>query len=187
MMIRLAGVNWQCFTAGPHDGEGRTEIFCQGCLRAFQGNPCPGCFNQITWSLVTEDCWKYHYWRLAALLNKEMPNNLLTIGGGEPMLQAKDLAKMLVSLRYQRPDLHVISYTGYSLPKIIESGIEGYQSTEDIRFYLEQLDEVVDGEFIESKNIWNPVDGYIGSSNQKVYKKDEIRSLLGGDVYGNQV
>jgi anaerobic ribonucleoside-triphosphate reductase activating protein len=177
-MLRMAGVTWQCYTAGPHEGEGRTEIFCQGCLRAEQGNPCPGCFNPSTWSIKTDQCWKYKPKDLAVLLDREMPNDFLTIGGGEPFLQAKDLTVMLRHLRKLRPDLHVIIYSGYTLKELVWTGIPKYCKPHQARELLELVNTLVDGPFDQERNTWNPEDGYIGSDNQRVYDEIELMHYL---------
>ena len=45
------------------------------------GDPCPGCFNSVTWNDSIAE-WSYNPVELAAELNKITPNKYITIGGG---------------------------------------------------------------------------------------------------------
>jgi anaerobic ribonucleoside-triphosphate reductase activating protein len=174
MKLYLAGVDYNCKTAGPHGSDGRTEIFTQGCLRAAHGNPCQGCFNPETWPLRSSRMWTFNTHKLALILSDMMPNNLLTIGGGEPFLQSRALTRMLKELKIYRPNLDVIIYSGYVLKQLLYDGIKGFASQWQITELLMQVDTLIDGPYIEDYNTWNPKDGYIGSSNQRVYDKSQL-------------
>ena len=80
--IRVFDIKLVATTAGPSpDNNIRTEVFLLGCNKAKSGNPCPGCFNSITWdSSIAE--WSYDPVELASELNKITPNKYITIGGG---------------------------------------------------------------------------------------------------------
>lgn len=176
-IIRVANIKWQCFTAGPHDGDGRTEVFLQGCPRADAGNPCYKCFNPSTWKMDGL-AREFNPLELSRLLCREMPNSLLTIGGGEPFAQSRSLSLMLFYLRQIMIDLHVIVYTGYKLEDLVNNGIKNYTTSNDVKLLLRLVDEVVDGEFNHKKNIWNPKNGYIGSSNQRIFKFKKIAKMI---------
>lgn len=81
----------------------------------------------------------------------------LTISGGEPMEQAGLLADLLEQVLANRPELNVISYTGYQ--------IEQLKTNEALRF-ISQLDVLIDGKYIHEKN---DNLGLRGSSNQRVH------------------
>ena len=80
--LSIFDIKLEATTAGPSpDNNKRTEVFLLGCKKAHQGDPCPGCFNSITW-----DTSRVEFTRdpveLAAFLNEITPNKYITIGGG---------------------------------------------------------------------------------------------------------
>ena len=77
----------------------------------------------------------------------------ITISGGEPFLQHKELNELISKIRNIR-DFGVIVYTGYKFEEI--KNLE----------FIKNIDILIDGEYIEELN-----DGIAlrGSSNQKVY------------------
>lgn len=81
----------------------------------------------------------------------------ITISGGEPMVQAGILADLLKLVLVKRPELNVISYTGYQIEQLI--------SKDALRF-LSMLDVLIDGPYIHEKN---DNLGLRGSSNQRVH------------------
>ena len=80
----------------------------------------------------------------------------ITISGGEPMEQAGLLADLLELVLAERPELNVISYTGYQ--------IEQLESDDALRF-ISYLDVLIDGRYIHERN--DDI-GLRGSSNQRV-------------------
>lgn len=81
----------------------------------------------------------------------------ITISGGEPMEQAGLLADLLKLVLVKRPELNVISYTGYQIEQLI--------SKDALRF-ISLLDVLIDGPYIHEKN---DNLGLRGSSNQRVH------------------
>jgi len=81
----------------------------------------------------------------------------ITISGGEPMEQAGLLADLLELVLAKRPELNVISYTGYL--------IEQLKANDALRF-ISHLDVLIDGQYIHEKN---DNLGLRGSSNQRVH------------------
>jgi len=81
----------------------------------------------------------------------------ITISGGEPMEQAGFLADLLEIVLAKRPELNVISYTGYQ--------IEQLKKDDALRF-ISCLDVLIDGQYIHEKN---DNLGLRGSSNQRVH------------------
>lgn len=86
--------------------------------------------------------------------------NHLTISGGEPMLQAEALNSMIRKIRNHR-DIGVIVYTGFTYEALKEKS----QEDEGIRNFLDCIDLLVDGPYIEKLNNNQP---YIGSANQNI-------------------
>ena len=84
----------------------------------------------------------------------------LTISGGEPFLQAGALAALINALREAR-DLGLIVYSGYKLATL------RHLSAKDptIGEFLDQIDLLIDGPYVASKNDGSPLRG---SSNQGI-------------------
>lgn len=141
MQIRIAGLVPESFV----DGDGiRFAIFMQGCLRN-----CAGCHNPETHSLdggkimdTTE---------ILAAIKKNPLLNGITLTGGEPFLQfeaANELARAAKNF-----GLNVWCYTGFKFEEIPENR-------------LENIDVLIDGEFIESLRDLELQ--FRGSSNQRI-------------------
>lgn len=81
----------------------------------------------------------------------------ITISGGEPMEQAGLLADLLGVVLAGRPELNVISYTGYQIEQL---------KTDDALRFISHLDVLIDGQYIHEKNDNR---GLRGSSNQRVH------------------
>lgn len=87
----------------------------------------------------------------------------MTISGGEPLLQSRDLAELLSEVRGDR-ELHVedvLLYTGYRVEELRAHDRDGA-----VRRVLELTDVLIDGPYIKEQN-----DGRSplrGSSNQRI-------------------
>jgi anaerobic ribonucleoside-triphosphate reductase activating protein len=81
----------------------------------------------------------------------------VTISGGEPFLQAAQLAELLKKVKKVRPELDVIVYTGYTIEKL------HWQDTKEL---LALTDVLIDGQYIDELN---DNKGLRGSSNQKIH------------------
>ena len=84
----------------------------------------------------------------------------LTISGGEPMLQAAGLARMLELVRARR-DMGVVVYSGFVYEEL---RLRAAREAALTRF-LRQIDLLIDGPYIASLDHNEP---YRGSSNQRV-------------------
>jgi len=135
------------------EGPGRRyALWVQGCpLR------CKGCCNPH----MLED-------RLATLTpTQEIIDEILatpgiegiTLIGGEPFWQAKALTE--VARQVREAGLSVMVFTGMTLVYIKR------QERQDWDAFLEQIDLLVDGPYIQSKHVDNR--RWIGSSNQKTH------------------
>lgn len=116
-MLHLLGVNKRSMTAGP--GGERFEIFLKGCIRGMT-NPCPGCFNESSWTFAgdsrsTTEQELYH------VLTNEATHKRFTVCGGEPMLQVKGLLPLL--RRLARDGFHTTMYTAYDAEKLFKNGL----------------------------------------------------------------
>lgn len=81
----------------------------------------------------------------------------ITISGGEPMIQAESLCQLLDKVKDKRPELTIISFTGFRK--------ENLTAPAQIQL-LNTIDLLIDGEYIDELN--NGV-GLRGSSNQRLH------------------
>lgn len=89
----------------------------------------------------------------------------ITISGGEPMMQARRLNKLLEIVKSENPKLNVIVFSGFKLKQL---------QWEDAQMLLANIDVLVDGLYIDSLN--NNMD-FRGSSNQTIhYLSDRLVS-----------
>ncbi len=151
MLIRIAGLVPESFV----DGDGiRFAIFMQGCLRN-----CEGCQNPETHALDGG--------RLvdtSEIISEIKKNPLLdgiTLTGGEPLLQidsADELARAAKNL-----GLSVWCYTGFTFEKL----------PPETASLLENVDVLIDGEFIESQRDLELQ--FRGSRNQRIIDLKKTR------------
>lgn len=124
----------------------RYTIWMQGCNRR-----CPGCFNPETQPHKPNNMVDVN--ALIRDVLKTPGIEGITLSGGEPLLQAKELA--LLAQAVQSAGMTVMMFTGFS--KI--------PTTPDVKRLLQHTDMVIAGEFDQSKQGKIPL---IGSTNQKV-------------------
>ena len=127
----------------------RFGIWTQGCTRH-----CRGCMTPDSQPLD-----KGYLMDVEELASKIILSGRteITVSGGEPFLQAKQLTKLIEMIR-KKIDLGVIIYTGFTYEELVQS------SNDDILKLLDKCDLLVDGAYDESLN-----DGknLRGSSNQR--------------------
>lgn len=151
----------------------RVSLFVSGCTHR-----CKGCFNSEAWDfgygqVFTEETEK----EIMEALNHSYIRGF-SILGGEPFepenrLTVLDIAKRV---RETYPDKDIWCYTGYDYEKDLLRWIADGKS--EVRRLLEQLDVLVDGEFVEEKkNLRLP---FRGSENQRLI--DVKASLAAGRV-----
>lgn len=128
----------------------RYVVWVQGCLQR-----CPGCITPESRPLVGGT--EIDVYDLAADIILAGNIDGITISGGEPFLQSEALTTLLQEVRYSRPELTVIIYTGYEYAELCEDEIH--------RRLIECADVIIDGKYIEALNDNR---GIRGSSNQKV-------------------
>ncbi len=132
------------------NGPGRRfTLWVQGCC--FN---CPGCFNYTAKPFIGgEDL------TVKDIIRNSDPANLegVTISGGEPFLQAPELAVLLK--QFKNYGLNTMVYTGFRYEDLVKNEVKGAKEL------LKYTDLLLDGPF--SRFI--PPDGeWTGSANQRV-------------------
>lgn len=161
-MLRLFGEVTESITDGPGL---RYVIFTQGCPHY-----CPGCHNPESHSftdgyLVEEE----------KVIEEILKNPLLdgvTLSGGEPFMQASELARVAKAVKEKK--LSVIVYSGYTFEELISLSKERKGYTELLSF----TDVLIDGRFEIDKKSMDL--RFRGSRNQRAI--DVPASLAAGSV-----
>lgn len=109
----------------------RYVLWVQGCEQK-----CPGCIAEGAQNMKEGKPIEIGALATEIILSKA---NGLTISGGEPFLQAKELAKML-DLISRKKDMGVIVYTGYTYEDLKENS--------DANVLLPKIDLLIDGPYI---------------------------------------
>ena len=136
------------------DGVGlRYSIYFSGCSHA-----CPGCHNEYSWN--PNNGTELTYEILNEIANEINQNELLdgiTISGGDPLFNPKDMLKVLKFLK-EKTKKNIWMYTGYTLEEIKKDDLR--------KKCLKYVDVLVDGRFI--KELYDPNIKFRGSSNQRI-------------------
>lgn len=158
--LRIAGIVEDSITDGPGI---RTTVFVQGCKHL-----CKGCHNPTSWDLNGGKDMK-----IAEIEKIILDNPLLdgvTISGGEPFLQAKNLLPLAKSIKNHGLELAI--YTGYTYEELLAL------NDANINNVLAFTDILVDGRFdIKLKNLCNK---FKGSDNQRII--DINKTLSEGQI-----
>lgn len=144
------------------DGTGiRVTAFLKGCPRH-----CDGCHNP---QLLSSDggIEKGEKEFAELLLSKITPlHKGITFSGGEPLMQAEALLKVIFLVRRRNPTIDIWVYTGFTFEEIKNLPV------------LSVIDVLVDGPFIkDKKDLTLP---FRGSSNQRII--DVKRTLTTGRI-----
>lgn len=156
------------------DGTGiRVSIYVSGCH--FH---CKGCHNKEAWDF---NYGKKFDEKTIDYIIEQMNHNYiagLSILGGEPLELAnqKELVSLVKKVKEVYPDKNIWCYTGYDFEKdILGKMYKEFSYTKD---FLDKIDIIVDGEFIEEKKL---VDlKFRGSTNQR--KIDVQKSIKDGKI-----
>ena len=136
----------------------RVSLFVSGCTHR-----CPGCFNAVAWDFdygqpFTDET-------IETILDMLRPSYIkgLTLLGGEPFepRNQADVVKLLRRVRQELPEKSIWAFSGYLFEKDMLSGRIG-----DLSEYLNCLDVLVDGPFIQAKK--NLSQRFRGSENQRI-------------------
>ena len=144
------------------NGEGvRVSLFVSGCT-----HKCEGCFNPQAWDFNYGD--EFTEKEIDQIIEMLAPDYIsgLTLLGGEPLEPENQdaLIELLTQFKAELPNKKIWCYTGFSfrndlLPKV-------QQNKESIKNFLELIDVLVDGKFIEE--LKSPALLFRGSSNQNI-------------------
>ncbi len=154
--MRVGRVLYPIKALGP--GE-RLGIWLQGCDRR-----CEGCANPELWE---KEKGEMPLPMLVAMCKAAMEDYSLTgitISGGEPLLQAEELAGLLSALRAVCDD--ILLFTGYTLKDGGRIVHDGELNNDAVERVLSLVDVVVDGVYIRDLNCGEILRG---SSNQVIH------------------
>ena len=139
----------------------RVSLFVSGCT-----HHCKGCFNSETWDF----CYGKKYTQEVEdeIINACKPSYIkgLSLLGGEPFEKANQPSVTALAERFKKefPDKDIWCYSGYTFDKDMIEGGKVY--TEYTNRLLNQIDYLVDGEFVEElKNLKLK---FRGSENQRI-------------------
>jgi anaerobic ribonucleoside-triphosphate reductase activating protein len=116
---------------------------------------CKGCYNPETWSHYRNDLINVDVLIKSV---RESDCSGVTITGGDPFEQSKELLKLLEGLSGLDLPKGIIVFSGYSIDEI--------RADETMSKCLDYLDVLIDGRYVESERIYN---GLAGSSNQNFH------------------
>jgi len=151
--MRIAGITYDSFVDGPGL---RVVIFAQGCDLG-----CPNCHNPESWDTSAGD--EYTPQQLLRKIKKPRPGREMvrgiTLSGGEPFMQAKELAEVAKAVK--RIGWDVITYTGHTYEKLAAR-----TNDEGIQALLKETNYLVDGPYMhELRNLDLK---FRGSANQRI-------------------
>ncbi len=161
-------------TIDVQDGTGvRVSIYVSGCH--FH---CKGCHNK--------EAWDFNYGKkfedsTIEYILEQMDHDYiagLSILGGEPLelVNQQGLVKLVEKVKAKYPEKTIWCYTGYDFEKDVYGKM--YKEYDFTKKFLENIDIMVDGEFVEEQKLVNLK--FRGSTNQK--KIDVQASLKEGKV-----
>jgi anaerobic ribonucleoside-triphosphate reductase activating protein len=154
--MRLSGITPESLVDGPGL---RYVIFTQGCQ-----HQCPHCQNPETWD---RDAGKeYSVRQLIRMLKQQKKTKQgVTFSGGEPFLQAAELAEVALAARQMGWD--VVTYTGFTYEELMADNNDG------IKALLSASDILIDGRYVHAlRDIGLK---FRGSSNQRLIDVAETR------------
>ena len=163
-VLRMAGIDYHMDIAGPYLC---AEIFTQGCIHS-----CKDCFNPETHSV--NGGREFEVDDLVEVLEESTPYKRLTISGGEPLMQAKNLYHLCRKLKER--GWFILCYTGFTWEQIMDLQRRDYTAYIDILSMLFYVDVLIDGRFEKDKALPIEPGKFIGSSNQ--------RAILPRESYG---
>ncbi len=131
----------------------RATVFVTGCSRR-----CVNCFNEEYQDFNAGSEWTAaETERLISYLQDDT-NSGLTLLGGEPMENAKDLLALVQAVRRAVPEKSIWVYSGFLYEEILTQPAR--------KALLEACDVLVDGPFVDA--LKDPGLYFRGSSNQRV-------------------
>lgn len=143
------------------NGEGiRTSIFVTGCTHC-----CKGCFNKDYQDFNAGELWTQRETEQVIEFLKDPMVDGLTLLGGEPFQNAKELSEVVSQIRVST-EKSIWVYSGYTFEEIC--------AVREMQRLLELCDVLVDGLFVEEKK--DLTMRFRGSSNQRILDvKESLR------------
>jgi anaerobic ribonucleoside-triphosphate reductase activating protein len=143
------------------DGDGaRVSIYVSGCH--FH---CKGCHNKEAWDFsYGKEFTQKEIDYIIDLMDNDYISGL-SILGGEPLelINQKGLIPLVNKVKEKFPEKNIWCYTGYDFEKnVLEEMLPKYEFTKE---FLDKIDILVDGQFIEEKKITDLK--FRGSYNQR--------------------
>jgi len=162
--MRIAGVTYESLVDGPGL---RVVIFVQGCDLA-----CPQCHNPDSWPKTGGR--DYTVREVMRLMKKAGPGKKMvrgvTFSGGEPFLQAGDLAQ--IAFEAKRIGWDVTTYTGYTYEELAKRTEDS-----DIQALLNLTDYLIDGPYLHAQRDLDLK--FRGSTNQRIIDMEITRRQNG--------
>lgn len=146
------------------NGEGIcVSFFVQGCPHR-----CPGCFNMETWDFHNGQAYTEQV--KEDIIDAIRANSILrnfSVLGGEPMTPSNlnMTEDVVTAVRKAYPEITIFLWTGYTFSQLISD------DNSQINNILNQIDVLIDGEFIEKRKDLNLK--LRGSSNQRIWRKQD--------------
>lgn len=134
----------------------RAVLFVSGCPHG-----CPGCHNK-----EAQDFSYGEEFHKEEILERIQENSILkgiTISGGEPLCEQniETVVDFIKEVKKVKPEFNIWCYSGYTLEELIQRQDGGITKEA-----LEQIDVLVDGEFMMDKK--KPNLKFRGSENQRI-------------------
>jgi len=147
--MRLSGITPESLVDGPGL---RYVIFSQGCPHR-----CPHCQNPETWDASAGK--EFSVKQVIRLIKQQKKTKRgVTFSGGEPFLQAAELAQ--VALAARQLDWDVVTYTGFTYEELAADNSEGTNAL------LSASDILIDGKYVHK--LRDTRLQFRGSSNQRL-------------------
>lgn len=141
----------------------RSVVWVQGC--PFH---CPMCYS-ASW-IPQKAALLFQPEDLAEILTADPKVSGVTISGGEPLLQARLVIRLIDEIKKIKPHYTLILYTGFKREKIIL-----LENNDPKRRLITLIDVLIDGFYINGLN--NNL-GLRGSTNQNIwYMTDRLRNF----------
>jgi len=154
--MRLSGITPESLVDGPGL---RYVIFTQGCQ-----HQCLHCQNPETWDASAGK--EFSVKQLIRLIKQQKKTKRgVTFSGGEPFLQAAELAEVALAARQLGWD--VVTYTGFTYEELLAENSDG------VNALLAATDILIDGKYIHA--LRDTKLQFRGSSNQRVIDVGETR------------
>ena len=159
--MKIAGINYESLVDGPGI---RVVVFVQGCNVG-----CKNCHNPESWDMSGGT--DYSVKDLLRKIKKPRPGRKkvrgITFSGGEPTMQAEELAQVAEAVRKLGWD--VVTYTGHTYERLITQ-----TDNPGLIALLEQTDYLIDGPYMHEKRTLDMK--FRGSENQRIIDIKKTRA-----------